>query len=380
MHILLISTSYPESGSGSEAAGGFVADFARELARHARVTVVAAAAGSSSVRDEDGVEVYRFAVARWPLSLLKPLWPGDWWPILKTLSDGLQTVRAAVGAERPDYILALWALPSGYWARSVARQEGIPYGVWALGSDIWSLGRVPVLKSYLKRVLLGANDRYADGLRLAEDVLGICGKECDFMPSARTLSVDAPGLPADAPPYRLAFLGRWHANKGIDLFLRSLLQLADDDWDRIAEVRVRGGGAMEDEVRELVGQLQALGRPVDLGGYLDVDEATDLIEWSDYLALPSRIESIPVVFSDAAQLSRPLVATPVGDLPLLFEKEAFGVLAEGATVEAYTAALQEALGRNPRDFQQGLSALAAEFDIEKVAARLASRVAHTGMN
>ena len=137
---------------------------------------------------------------------------------------------------------------------------------------------------------------------------------------------------------------------------------------------------MEDEVRELVGQLQALGRPVDLGGYLDVNEATDLIEWSDYLALPSRIESIPVVFSDAAQLSRPLVATPVGDLPLLFGKEAFGVLAEGATVDAYTAALQEALGRNPRDFRQGLSALAAEFDIEKVAARFASRVAHTGMS
>ena len=376
MRILLITTSYPDSGSGSEAAGGFVADFAGRLARHADVTVVAASVETSSVRVENDVEVYRFDVPRWPLSLLSPFRPTDWWPIQRTLSGGLKTVKDAIRAKRPDYILALWALPSGHWARIVARQSGIPYGVWALGSDIWSLGKVPVLKSYLKRVLLDASDLYADGLRLASDVRAICGKDCDFMPSARVLSVDAPRMIADSPPYRIAFLGRWHPNKGIDLFLQSLLALEDEDWSRIADVRVRGGGPMEEEVRRLVGQLQALGRPIDLGGYLDVTEAADLIAWADYLALPSRIESIPVIFSDAAQLHRPLVATPVGDLPLLFKKVEFGILATEATVPAYTAALRDALRRDPTDFRWNLSSLAEEFNVDKTAARFADHVAH----
>jgi glycosyltransferase involved in cell wall biosynthesis len=76
----------------------------------------------------------------------------------------------------------------------------------------------------------------------------------------------------------------------------------------------------------MVEELRALGHPVNVGGYLDTAEATELIAWSDYLMLPSRVESIPVIFSDAAQLGRPLVATPVGDLPRLFGQHEFGIL------------------------------------------------------
>ena len=39
--LLIVSTSYPESADGSEAAGSFVADFATAAARHVPVCVVA---------------------------------------------------------------------------------------------------------------------------------------------------------------------------------------------------------------------------------------------------------------------------------------------------------------------------------------------------
>ncbi len=42
-------------------------------------------------------------------------------------------------------------------------------------------------------------------------------------------------------PYRLAFLGRWHPNKGTDLLLDALHQLRDEDWHRIEAVRIAGG-------------------------------------------------------------------------------------------------------------------------------------------
>ncbi len=378
MHVLLVTTSYPESQSGSEAAGGFVEEFARQLAGHARVTVVAAAGGGSSVRDEGPLRVRRFGVSRWPLSLLSPVNPLDWWPTWSTLRDGMRAVREVVENDRPDYILALWALPSGHWARRMLQEFDVPYGIWALGSDIWSLGRIPILRSHLRRVLADAEHRYADGLQLGSDVERIGGASCDFLPSARRLSAQRQRDLAGLPPYRLAFLGRWHANKGIDLFLDALSQLTDDDWARVSDVRVRGGGPLEVEVLEAVERLQSHGRPVDVGGYLDAAEAIELLTWTDYLVLPSRVESIPVVFSDAAQLGRPLVATPVGDLPRLFEQNEFGVLAKAATAEAIAVALREALDTPPSRFAAQLDTVARQFDIEIVAQDFARRVTAVG--
>ena len=378
MHILLVTTSYPESQSGSEAAGGFVEEFARQLANHARVTVVAAAGGGSSVCEEGRVQVRRFGVKRWPLSLLNPVNPLDWWPIWSTLRDGMHAVRGVVETDRPDYILALWALPSGYWASRMLQEFGVPYGIWALGSDIWSLGRVPVLRSYLRRVLADAEHRYADGLQLGSDVERIGGAACEFLPSARRLVAQRQRDLAGSPPYRLAFLGRWHPNKGVDLFLDALSLLSDDDWGRVSEVRIRGGGPLEAEVHQAVERLQSRGRPVDVGGFLDAEEAIELFSWTDYLVLPSRVESIPVIFSDAAQLRRPLIATPVGDLPRLFGQNEFGVLAQAATAEAIAAALREALDTPASQFSDQLEALARQFDIEVVAGEFAGRVAALG--
>ncbi|HSG97288.1 MAG TPA: glycosyltransferase [Woeseiaceae bacterium] len=374
MHVLLVTTSYPDTLSGSEAAGSFVADFAEQLARHVRVTVVAVTRGDSSQRTEGRVEVYRFKVRRWPLSQLKPYNPLDWWPIVATLRDGLRTVRRVFDTDRPDYVLALWALPSGYWARRMLTEFGVPYGTWSLGSDIWSLGRVPVVRSYLGRVLASAERRYADGLRLGHEVERLSGKPCDFLPSSRSLAVQETTDPAGSAPYRLAYLGRWHPNKGVDLFLQALQSLSAEDWSRIAEVRVHGGGPLEFEVCRLVDELREQGRPISAGGYLDTEAAADFIAWSDYLVLPSRIESIPVIFSDAAQVRRPLVATPVGDLPGLFEEHEFGILAADASATALADALRKALRTPANQFRPQLDVLAAKFDVAVAARRLAERL------
>lgn len=361
-HVALITTSYPERQAGSEAAGSFVEDFARELASRVRVTVVAASDADSIVR-EGNLTTRRFAVPKLPLSLLNPLRPGDWLPIVRTLRAGASAVESLAREDRPDLLFGLWVLPSGYWARRVARRHRIPYRVWALGSDIWALAKVPVVRSVLRSTLRHAEHRYADGVQLARDVESLCGQDCTFLPSVRRLPPVAPDETSREAACRLAFLGRWHVNKGVDLLLDALGILSDEDWRRIAEVRICGGGPLHDRVHREARDLADRGRPVVVQGYLDKAAAAALIGWSDYLLLPSRIESIPLIFSDAMQLQTPVVSTPVGDLPTLLDRYDAGILADDTSAGAFSTAIKAAIRRDPATCLPGIDRAAREFDL-----------------
>jgi glycosyltransferase involved in cell wall biosynthesis len=373
-HILLITTSYPDENEGAAAAGSFVQDFAQALANDARVTVIAPGQVAHTTC-QHSVEVQRFAVPRQPLSLLSPFDPRHWPAIITTLQAGRQQVLQSCAATPIDHIFALWALPSGYWAMNAGRRFGIPYSIWALGSDIWTLGKIPIVRGILRRVLRHAAQRYADGLALKDDVERIGGKPCAFLPSCRILTADQPKTLRQSSPYRLAFLGRWHPNKGIDLLLQALELLSEADWRQIDCIRINGGGPLDHQVQTQATRLIEAGRPLTVGGYLDRDGARDLLAWADYLVIPSRIESIPVIFSDAMQMQCPVIASPVGDLPALIAEHRCGVLA--ATVDALSLAqaLRSALISAPADFSDGLSSAATAFNVAVTARNLAVMLA-----
>ena len=362
-HILVVSTSYPDVGyqAGQEAAGSFVSDFVEYLSQFVRVTAVVPTAQKETIFEQKGsFAVYRFPVPFLPLSLLKPVNPTHWAKIRQTMQAGQQAVQKMAQENEIKHIFALWALPSGYWAK----QTGLPYSIWALGSDIWSLGKVPLIRQQLQNVLRQASHCFADGYQLAEDVREMSNRECHFLPSSRKLTLSKPKELATIPPYKLAFLGRWHTHKGIDLLMESLHLLNEDDWQKIKEVRIFGGGPLETLVKTETMELKQKGYPVTVGGYLDRDGATALYEWADYLLLPSRIESIPVLFSDALQTNCPLVAMPIGDLPRLMKESKVGVLAQNVSGGAFYHALQNLLHtHNPKVFEHSIEKMKNQFDL-----------------
>ena len=359
--VVMVTTSFPNGGGGAEAAGTFVADFARLMAERVDVSVLAPGSDTCT-ENAQGVSVRRFASPEKPLSNLLSANPLDWWRIWSTLRSGERVLESMVAEARVDHILALWALPSGHWARQVGRRHGIPYSTWALGSDIWSLGRIPLVRSYLARVLRDASTRYADGLILQQDVEALCGLPCGFLPSSRVLPVVSRKAP-DGPGLRLSFLGRWHPNKGIDLLLEALELLTDEDWARIRRVNVFGGGPLGGLVRRKCAGLMAAGRPVVCGGYLDGHGAAELLAETDYLLLPSRIESIPVIFSDAMQAGCPIVATPVGDLPRLFREFHVGCLTADLTPRAIAETIHTVLALPAGEYGAGINRAIQTFDV-----------------
>jgi len=313
--ILIVSTSFPMTNDGSEAAGAFVANFVDEPTKLAPTRVVGP--GTKEAIEHTTAPVWRFAAGDKPLSLLSPLNPLHWIPILRTLRSLHRQVAAACADGRVRHILALWVLPSGWAARSVARRLRISYSVWALGSDIWSLGKLPIVRNLLGRIGKEASFAFADGIQLGKDAETLCHRPFEFLPSSRKLSGVRSRPVATEAPYRLLFLGRWHPNKGIDLLLEALHLLDDEDWQKIEEVHIAGGGPLEKPVQTKVAHMQKAGRPVRLSGYLSKPEAEHALGETDRLLIPSRVESIPVVFSDAITFNLSIISTSVGDIPTL---------------------------------------------------------------
>lgn len=366
--LVLVTTSFPIRGDGSEAAGGFVADLAEALSAHVPVRVVAP--GERNVREtwREGVEVFRFAAPDRPLSTLKPWRLSDLSTIRRVLAAGQAATRDAVQAGPSAHVLALWALPSGHWARQVWRETGVPYSVWTLGSDIWSLGRIPVVRSFLVKVLRDARNCYSDGLALAGETQRIGRRNVDFLPSTRSISRRRSQPLKTEPPYRLLFLGRWHLNKGVDLLLDALAMLDDGDWKRIEVVEISGGGPLEPLVRDRVNALYASGRSVEMNGFLDKQAAEESLVKADYVVIPSRIESIPVIFSDAMKVSCPVLATSVGDLKGLVSRQpACGLLAPTAQVGDIATVIRAGLRSAPADFAEATRREAARFDLKRIA-------------
>jgi len=219
----------------------------------------------------------------------------------------------------------------------------------------------------LRRVIRKAEQAYADGYLLAEEARQISDTLVNFLPSTRAIGADIPpSPPRPFAPYRLLFLGRWHSNKGVDLLLDALGLLSDEDWQRIECIEIQGGGPLEGLVRSRVEALQAAGHPVVLGGFLPKDQAEAAITRADWLLIPSRIESIPVVFSDAMKLRRPVISMPVGDLPRLIDEFQCGVVATTVSAEGYSQALSMALTLSSARFVPSGRA-AMTFDLPAIA-------------
>lgn len=370
-HIALITTSFPDLSfqPGQEAAGTFVSDFAQELAKHVQVSVVAPSK-QDSLTGRGNLKIKKFSVPSLPLSLLKPDKPSQWRNIITTMKNGQSALKQLVDETTVDHIFALWALPSGYWARAVWKKHGIPYSIWALGSDIWELGKISIVKKVLRMVLQDSHARFADGYMLRKDIETISGKDCNFLPSVRNLPISKSKKLCTGPPYRLAFLGRWHLNKGVDLLVEGLQLLTQDDWNKIEKVQVCGGGPLEKAVLSRCAKLKEAGHPVVVRGYLNKMDALELLMWADYILIPSRVESIPLIFSDAMQTNCPVIATPVGDLPRLINCYNTGILSSNVSARAIHLAIREAILKSPYDYADGFKNVRKVFDLKQAAINL----------
>jgi glycosyltransferase involved in cell wall biosynthesis len=371
MNIQIITSSYPaypEDPSGT--AGLFVRAFALELLKQGHQVVIQPVARKHEYTPDGGllIDPLPWQGGDRELASLNLYSPFNWFTVLVFFLKARQKVIQAHKQYKIDRTLCMWAVPSGFLGYLMSKSLNKPYDVWALGSDIWRIRKIPLLGCFLLKKIIGRAERvFADGLGLCRDVEEISGRQCDFLPSSRDLPV--PQFPRTATPdddrIKLLFVGRYHYNKGPDLLLDAVRQLPQELKARL-DLRMYGVGSMKKKLSKYVRQ-HGLASFVSINDGIEAHKFVDELSRADYLVIPSRIESIPVVFSDAMQMGTPVIATPVGDLRALIEEHRCGVLADAVSASSLARVLERVLSRGRRDdYAEKAHALGRTYRVSKV--------------
>lgn len=373
MNIHIITSSYPASPEDpSGTAGLFVRQFALELAARHHNVIVQPAARKNEYIPDPGISI---VPAPWKggdqeLASMNKGNPGNWWIFLFYFLNGIKNTLNIDKEYGIDRTLCMWAVPSGIFGLAGKLAHNIPYDVWALGSDIWKIRRIPILgKMILKTVIKNADRVFADGIYLCKEVKELTGVTCEFLASSRKLpppqnkavSLISPGLK------HFIFVGRYHINKGPDLLIKAVSRLPLETREAI-HIHMFGLGPMETELKDMISEL-SLHKYISLNGPIQSQEFSNYLESVSFLVIPSRVESIPVVFSDAVQTGTPVISTPVGDLKDLITKFNCGIIAAEVTAEALSSSIEEAVATGKDHFKEGVTNACKHFEIGNSAER-----------
>jgi len=342
----------------------FVKDFAKLLSSEYRVFVIAPGKKNQE-RENFGFEVIYFPwfYSEFGLSSLNPKNFKDLFRLLTALVSGTISVVKIIKKTKPDLCIAMWAIPSGIFCYVAKIFFNRPYIVWALGSDIWKVRDYPLGKIILKKVLCGAKKLFADGIVLAKDVTEISGQTCDFLASNRILKKIDENITFDNSKTNFIFLGRYHENKGTDLLIDAVSKLSDDEKKRVF-FHIYGMGPLKEKIKRKT-MDQNLEHCIKINDVLESDKVYSYIQNSDFVIIPSRIESIPLILSDAMQGKKPVVATNVGDMGKLISEFKVGIITE-PSANSIATGIREALkltSEEKKKFESGIEKLADYLDI-----------------
>lgn len=369
MRLCVLSSSYPRSEADTNNAGVFVRDFALALQSAGKNIsgFTHRKGGRSDYRENFPVYEYSWLGRETSLTSVDTRSLSGAIKSLSLLTCGIVSYLRFCRRQKIKYSLAMWAVPSGIFAWLAWKLFRTPYAVWALGSDIWRYQNSRFFGPLLRAVLSGAEVRLADGLELARRVEAICGKGCEFVPSARDLGRYQPTVvEEDRPHPRFLFVGRWELNKGPDVLIEAARQYLDQggrgSFDLFGEGSLRS---------MLAGKIEQAGlqKRIRLHGVIGPEELVGRFAWCDVLVIPSRIESIPVIFSDALQCRSPVLATEVGDLGRLVREYEVGVVVPPDDIPALAQALLDWDDLDPKEFAQATDKAKENFSIKRSAER-----------
>lgn len=344
--------------------GNFLPDFSAALRQegHRAMILTPEMCGTTPRLQSEDVRTFAWRGGKRRLAELKPYNPLDVLALLSLFRRGTSALIDLIRAERIDFCLAPWAIPNGVFCRQAREKTGVPYAVWSLGSDVHVYGQKPILKHIVRQVLTDADLLFANSRGLIQVVESLVGRTPGFMPTNRILpKSDVPDLDLGSGKRHLLFVGRLEPVKGIDLLVQAVARLAVEGVR--VDLHVLGDGSMRKEMERDV-LAMGLQDCVFFKGFADGATVAAYLKACDLLVIPSRSEGMPVVFHEAMQVGRPVVATDVGDLGHVIREYGVGVVARSVSSDGIAEAIAEALRRDCAAFSEKTDEVWRRFDIQ----------------
>lgn len=338
----ILTHKYPRDNRDRVDARIHIYDFAHAFAKHASVYVFAPDWGG-----EKELDAYV---------------PVTWFPTGKNIFRIKQAAIEFAQKNSIDFCFAAWAMPAGYLAYHVKKALHIPYGIWALGSDIHTYARYPILRQLIARYLAYADLRFANSYRLRDDVTRLSRKDCTFMPVISDFpSYSKKIRPNLRNPFQFLYVGRLEDVKGIDILIEASALLKEQN--ALFQLHVIGDGALRDHLEQQVKEKGFDNKIVFLGNQ-DKESVIAHMRNAECLVIPSRKESFPQVLLEAARLGLPAIAAGVGDCPRIMNTYRCGMLVLKNSPQQLAEAMEQMIKRRDQLQQlygKGLRKFVREF-------------------
>lgn len=366
MNICIITNGYPINCNDWQ--GAFSRYFAMALQELGCEVFVFTPNRRAVKESNDSFEVFWFPWlgGKKSLAKLKFYNPIDTVEMISVIINGNINIIKYIKKNNIDFCLALWAAPSGVFAMHAKKKLGVPYAVWCLGSDVWIYAKYFGIRQIIQKVLKNADYVFADGMQLCEEAKEVYNRKYEFLATSRVLPKNiAVKEKIDKNKTNFLFIGRIERVKGIDILLEAFNIMIHQEKEKNIACHIFGVGEWEDFIQEKI-RAYALEEFTFFKGYASAETSAAYLGACDWLIIPSRNESIPVVFSDALQMGIPVIISNVGDMGYLAEKNNVGLVFESENVKALTMALKKAIQqKNQRDilYTDNIKNLAKRFDI-----------------
>ncbi len=227
-----------------------------------------------------------------------------------------------------DLIHAHYVMPPGLIAVICSMISGTKTAITIHGSDIFVLARKPVLKSMIKFILKRSDYVFVVSDSLKEGVmkLGIEGIENKLSVTYNAVDVERfrpdqkstfkEELKIDPQKPVILFVGNLVWQKGVEYLIRAKEFLSEE-----AEIVIVGNGPLFEELKGIV-EFEKMKGIKFTGARSDIE---NIMPAADVFVLPSLSEGRPTVLLEAMASGKPVVATNVGGIPEIVNKE-IGIL------------------------------------------------------
>jgi glycosyltransferase involved in cell wall biosynthesis len=237
-----------------------------------------------------------------------------------------------------DVIHAQVSYPAGYAAMVLSKRYNIPYVITEQMSPFPfdAYKNDAVISRRLNAAIKNASEMACLSESARQDILGYSKREPRVIPNCVPEDFFTPGNNSrQNKPFTFFTLCLMSDQKGIPDLLNAIARVTEKNPE--VRFRIGGDGPMLDSYRSLAENLK-IGNVISWLGMCDREQARDEYRNCNAFILPSKHESLGVVYIEALACGKPVIATRCGG-PDATVTESNGLLVEVGNVEQIAAAI-----------------------------------------